>query len=78
MKSEGQKKYYGQKNIMVRLSNLLSARLLLSHAPTGASKMLRATGHARMVRKIKSRDYAQANDLVGAIRTRKNCSTQAK
>ena len=30
-----------------RLSNLLSARSLLSH--TGASKMLRATGHARMV-----------------------------
>ena len=30
------------------LSNLLSARSLLSHAPKGASKMLRATGHARM------------------------------
>ena len=30
-----------------RLSNLLSARSLLSHK--GASKMLRATGHARMV-----------------------------
>ena len=30
------------------LSNLLSARSLLSHAK-GASKMLRATGHARMV-----------------------------
>ena len=29
------------------LSNLLSARSLLSHK--GASKMLRATGHARMV-----------------------------
>ena len=32
------------------LSNLLSARSLLSHK--GASKMLRATGHARMVTKI--------------------------
>ena len=32
------------------LSNLLPARSLLSHAPKGASKMLRATGHARMVR----------------------------
>ena len=28
----------------------MSARSLLSHAPKGASKMLRATGHARMVR----------------------------
>ena len=32
------------------LSNLLSARSLLSHSHGGASKMLRATGHARMVR----------------------------
>ena len=35
-------------NLLARaLSNLLSARSLLSHK--GASKMLRATGHARMV-----------------------------
>ena len=33
----------------VLLSNLLSARSLLSHSSKGASKMLRATGHARMV-----------------------------
>ena len=37
------------------LSNLLSARSLLSHAPKGASKMLRATGHARMVSKSLAR-----------------------
>ena len=33
-----------------KLDNLLSACSLPSHAPKGASKMLRATGHARMVR----------------------------
>ena len=59
----------------VMLSNLfmLSPRSLLSHRE--ASKMLRATGHARMVmgygfgvrgRKVKSRDCALASDLVRA------------
>ena len=39
----------GRASPVKALSNLLSARSLLSHSSKGASKMLRATGHARMV-----------------------------
>ena len=41
----------GRALVKPALSNLLSARSLLSHK--GASKMLRATGHARMVKPAK-------------------------